>query len=98
MTASRRAGDVRASMMRGMPTRPAVEPSDRPDGEPSSRLSKYTVKLEPATAEEFDGLALRARRRLNRRVDKSEIVKALIRLASDDASLADQVIAELERR
>lgn len=70
--------------------RPAVTPSERQDV-----YSKYTVKFRPDTAAEFDALALRCRRRLNRRVDKSEIVTALIRLVADDASLADQLVAEL---
>lgn len=100
MTASRRrAGDA---MRRGIAqVNPAVSDgvtADRHDGLTAERQtvwSKYTVKFRPDTAAEFDALALRCRRRLNRRVDKSEIVTALIRLAADDASLADQIISEL---
>jgi hypothetical protein len=58
-------------------------------------MSKYTALLDPETAEAFDELALRARRVKGRRVEKSEIVRALIMLAADDASLRDQVIGQL---
>jgi hypothetical protein len=60
-------------------------------------LSKYTAMLDADTAAEFDALALAARRRLGRKVDMSEIVRSLIRLAADDASLRDQVISEVEK-
>jgi len=59
------------------------------------RMSKYTALLDPATAEAFDELALRARRVKGRRVEKSEIMRVLITLAADDASLRDQVIGQL---
>jgi hypothetical protein len=119
MTERKRAGDVRASMLRGMtvPSRPAPAVSDddavTPVGEaqpavtaeperPKKRgvpdnTTKYTANLDLDTATEFDALALAARRKLGRRVDKSEIMKALIRLAADDASLKDQVISEVEK-
>lgn len=58
-------------------------------------MSKYTALLDSDTAEAFDELALRARRIKGRRVEKSEIVRALIMLAADDASLRDQVIGQL---
>ena len=58
-------------------------------------LSKYTALLDADTAAEFDALALTARRHLGRKVDKSEIVRSLIRLAADDASLRNQLIALL---
>ncbi len=120
MSERKRAGDVRASMLRGMtvPSRPAPAVSDddavTPAGEvqpaapavkperPRKRgvpndTTKYTANLDADTATEFDALALAARRKLGRRVDKSEIMKALIRLAADDASLKDQVISEVEK-
>lgn len=75
-------------------TRQPVETAERPAVKPSI-WSKYTVKFRPDDAATFDALALRCRRRLNRRVDKSEIVTVLIRLAADDASLVDQLIGEL---
>jgi len=122
MTERKRAGDVRASMLRGMtvPSRPAPSVSDDDavtlagEGEPTvpvataeperpqkrgvpNNTTKYTANLDADTATEFDALALVARRKLGRRVDKSEIMKALIRLAADDASLRDQVISEVEK-
>src|SRR4051812_27031272 len=62
-----------------------------------NNTTKYTANLDADTAAEFDALALAARRKLGRRVDKSEIMKALIRLAADDASLKDQVISEVDK-
>ena len=94
-----------------VPTRPAVPPaladeSAEPATPPASVpeqgqgtakpvLSKYTALLDADTATEFDGLALAARRKLGRKVDKSALMRALIRLAADDASLRDQVINEV---
>jgi hypothetical protein len=72
----------------------ARKPAKRgvPDG-----TTKYSANLDADTAAEFDSLALIARRKLGRRVEKVEIMKALIRLAADDASLRDQVISEVEK-
>jgi hypothetical protein len=39
-----------------------------------------------------------ARRKLGRLVDKSELLRALVLLASDDASLRDEVISKLPAR
>jgi hypothetical protein len=55
------------------------------------RLSKFTVNLEPRDAEDFDALVLTARRALGHRVDKSEIVRALIALMGRDAALRQEV-------
>jgi hypothetical protein len=60
--------------------------------------SKYTALLDGETAAAFDELALKARRVLGRRVEKSELIRVMIMLAADDASLRDQVIAEVEVR
>ncbi|QJY51202.1 hypothetical protein [Pseudonocardia broussonetiae] len=60
------------------------------------RTSKFTANLDPQLALAFDELAMAARRRLERRVDKLDVLKALIMLAADDASLRDQVINEIE--
>lgn len=59
------------------------------------RMSKYTALLDLETATAFDELALRARRVKGRKVEKSELVRALILLAADDSSLSDQIIGEL---
>lgn len=61
------------------------------------RLSKFTVLLTPADVVMFDQLALDVRTRLNgRRVAKGDLVRALVALASDDATLRDQLINELD--
>lgn len=97
--ASQAAGALRASMVAQPRTAPPAAP---PTGEtvavasaPSAATTKYTANLDDATAIAFDGLALAARRVLGRRVDKSEILQALVLLAADDASLRDEMIAQL---
>jgi hypothetical protein len=107
-TVRRRASETRNALTRGLtaPARPtsqeapeetaAPSPSaERPATRTAPPTSKYTANLDADTAAEFDGLALTARRKLGRRVDKSDILKTLIHLAADDASLRDQLIAEL---
>lgn len=60
------------------------------------RLSKFTVLLTPTDVVMFDQLALDVRTRLGgRRVAKGDLVRALVALASDDATLRDQLINEL---
>jgi hypothetical protein len=56
---------------------------------------KFTANLDYETSGYFDELASLARRKLYRQVDKVDVLKALIRLASDDGSLRDQVIDEI---
>lgn len=79
------------------PAPETLEPASAPTpattaGKPDKRPNKYTVLLDDRTAVAFDELALVARRKLGRRVDKSALLRALILLAADDASLRDQVI------
>ena len=62
-------------------------PSQRQNGTPSQRQSKFTVLLDAEDAATFDELALTLRRRLGRRVGKGDIVRALIRLAVYPASV-----------
>src|SRR5690349_3740909 len=104
MSVGKRAASQRANPFAkgfGAPAPPAAVEAEQPAtvvppaaardvaGKP---LSVYTVRLNPETAASFDELALAARRKLGRRVDKSAIVRALVLLAADDASLRDQLI------
>lgn len=66
--------------------------------EPKPRTTKYTANLDEVTALAFDGLALNARRAKGRPVDKSELLRVLVLLAADDASLRDQAFALLPDR
>src|SRR4051794_28227893 len=63
-----------------------AKPAPDPAGARSAR--EETTKSTPTPAADtppaFDARALAARRKLGRRVDKSEVMKALIRLAADD--------------
>ncbi|WP_206319451.1 hypothetical protein [Actinacidiphila epipremni] len=58
--------------------RPAAPPA--PPAEPEHR-SKYTLLLDADDALALDQLALNLRRRTGRRVEKSEILRALIQIA-----------------
>jgi hypothetical protein len=109
VTARRRAGDAGSALRRGFT---AVPPSPTPADDPpapeavpaaarptkGSKGSKYTAILDDETATAFDELALKARRVLGRRVEKSELIRVLIMLAVDDASLREQLIAEVATR
>ncbi|MFJ1561302.1 hypothetical protein [Streptomyces mirabilis] len=64
----------------------------------AARPSKYTLLLDQDDALTLDQLALTLRRRTGRPVDKSEILRALIRLADADGRVADDVARALDRR
>ena len=76
----------------GVEPTPLSVPAAPPAG---PRLSKFTVKLDPGHAEDFDVIVLGARRALGRRVDKSEIVRVVIELLSSDPALRRQVYDQL---
>ena len=63
-------------------------------GQPSS---KFTVIFNWDEAEAFDELIVTARHHLRRRVDKSEIVRALLQLTYSDPSLEQQLIKRLRQ-
>ena len=73
----------------GVEVVPAPVVLDTPAAGP--RLSKFTVKLDPGHAEDFDAIVLAARRALGRRVDKSEVVRVVIELLGSDLALRRQV-------
>lgn len=75
-----------------------VEPQETVSEEPEPPKSKFTVLLDGDEATAFDGLALVLRKRLGRVVKKSDLVRALIALASDDQTLTAQLEAELRQR
>jgi hypothetical protein len=79
---------------------PAAEtkPQEVASEEPEPPKSKFTVLLDGDEATAFDSLALVLRKRLGRVVKKSDLVRALIALASDDQTLTAQLEAELRQR
>ncbi|WP_332010466.1 hypothetical protein OH736_45925 (plasmid) [Streptomyces sp. NBC_01650] len=60
--------------------------------------SKYTLLLDPQDALTLDQLALQMRRRTGRRVEKSEILRALIRLADLKPAVNGALQDALDRR
>ncbi|MFF3558395.1 hypothetical protein ACFYXL_33840 [Streptomyces tsukubensis] len=65
---------------------------------PAVKPSKYTLLLDQDDALTLDQLALTLRRRTGRPVDKSEILRALIRIADQDDRVTDTVARALDRR
>ena len=77
---------------------PDAQAEAAPPAAERQRTTKYTATLDDETAVAFDELALVARRKLGRLVDKSELLRALVLLASDDASLREEIISKLPAR
>lgn len=69
-----------------------------PEQPAPAKPSKYTLLLDQDDALTLDQLALALRRRTGRAVDKSEILRALIRLADQDDRVTDTVARALDRR
>ena len=91
--AGKRAGNVRAAFARaaGPTAPPTLDPVTDPAPARDPRGSKFTVLLGVDDALAFDEVALRVRRQLGRRADKSAIVRALIALAVEDDALTRQI-------
>lgn len=54
--------------------------------------SKYTLLVPPDEAVTWDEVALRMRRELGRRVDKSAIVRAAVKAVAEDPELFARVV------
>src|SRR3712207_4785371 len=59
---------------------------------------KYTVILDDEAADAFDGRLLAIRRSVGRKVDKSHVIRELLALLDEDASLTAQVVDRLKLR
>lgn len=77
------------------PPAPAKAPAAQRE-EPKG--SKFTVIFSREEAEAFDEFLLGARRRLGRRVDKSEVLRNLLELTYSDPSLEQQLLERLRKR
>ncbi|MCA1224067.1 hypothetical protein [Streptomyces sp. 8L] len=75
-------------------------PSRKPPApeQPAPKPSKYTLLLDEEDALALDFLALDLRRRLGRPVDKSEILRTLIRLADTESFVTESLALTLDRR
>lgn len=107
MSTRRRASETRTNpFMQGMAPAaakpvaavPAARETDDAGQPLDEKLSKYTALLDGETAAAFDELALMARRKLGRKVDKSKLLRALILMAADDAAVRDQMFDVVGRR
>lgn len=94
-TPTERAGTPEVVSGEPSPAAPAPAPAAEKPVTEKPATTKYTALLDDPTAIAFDELALVARRKLGRRVDKSKLLRALILLAADDAALRDQVIDQI---
>jgi 3-oxoacyl-ACP reductase-like protein len=68
---------------------PPAQVLPAPPAAPATR--KYTVRLDAADADRFDELVLLARRRSGRRVEKSDLIRGLIRTATTYPELLDRL-------
>ena len=81
--------------------RAAVPPARRVEPDPvasaaqAKGTSKFTVIFARRDAEALDEFVLRARRHAGRKVDKSEIIRALLALVHEDPTLAAAVFEKL---
>jgi hypothetical protein len=97
---SQRPSQVRNQLARSI-TRSSPETGTARGGSSSTgpaseqQPSKFTVLLDADAAAGFDELALHARRTLGRRVQKSDLVRALIHLVNDDPTIRDALLEEL---
>jgi hypothetical protein len=64
-------------------------------GSSGEKMSKYTILLSPRVATELDEDVLRLRRQTGRKIDKSEIIRALVQLLHSDESLFNEVVGRL---
>jgi hypothetical protein len=71
---------------------PTTEPAPAPATKGKPPMTKYTALLTLDDADKFDELAKAARRRVGRAIGKADLMRALILLAADDASVKEQVI------
>lgn len=92
-TADQRPGDGTTAQRQDGTTAAVPEPPAIP-----AKPSKYTLLLDQDDALTLDQLALTLRRRTGRPVDKSEILRALIRLAGRDDRVTDAVARALDER
>ena len=97
-----KASDV-AARMRGSltPTQPAAAEPPRPAARPTVRRAKpvmerLTVDVDQDLNNVLGDWAQQARRRVGRRVPKTELVRALLELALEDPSIAAQVEERLQ--
>ncbi|MER5631534.1 hypothetical protein [Streptomyces nitrosporeus] len=65
---------------------------------PAAKPSKYSLLLDTADALALDELALQMRRLTGRRVEKSEILRVLIRLADAKPAVNGGLVKALDRR
>lgn len=83
------------------PTASADEPvasTPKPSPPPHDYKSKFSVLFDNTEAIEFDRLVLDIRALLGRRATKGDVIRALVALAADDATLRSHVADELHRR
>ncbi|MEV8107093.1 hypothetical protein [Streptomyces sp. NPDC088135] len=73
-------------------------PRPKQPAPPAPKPSKYTLLLDQDDALTLDQLALTLRRRTGRPVDKSEILRALIRLADTSDPINEALAKTLDRR
>jgi hypothetical protein len=77
------------------PEQAVAEDLGEANPETSRDRRKFTLIFRREEAEALDEFLLHARRRLGRRVDKSEVVRSLLELTYTDPSLEEQLLEHL---
>lgn len=62
---------------------------------PPAVTTKFTLLMDAADAAAFDDLHLRIKRETGSRINKSDVVRALLALATGDSTLRSQVVERL---
>lgn len=87
-------GESRAAKFGAVATTPRT-PAPAP---PAMPTRKYTVLLDGTAADAFDETVLTLRRRTGQRVDKSQVVRELVQLLSEDPTLVQQLADRLAQK
>lgn len=66
-----------------------------PPGSNGELVRKYTILLSTTVANDLDEDVLNIRRKVGKKVDKSEVVRILIGMLHDDPTISDAVTARL---
>ncbi|MGI8459083.1 MAG: hypothetical protein ACR2LI_13355 [Propionibacteriaceae bacterium] len=67
-------------------------------GSVGEETRKYTLLLTTTAANQLDEDLLNVRRTVGKKIDKSEVIRALIGLLHDDPALVDKVVDRLSDR
>jgi hypothetical protein len=95
MTAQRANGTTAQANRFGQIATTRTKPAAVSDHVGGGATRKYTVLFDNEAATSFDESVLKLRRRTDKKVDKSQVVRELVILLDEDPSLLEQVASRL---